>query len=288
MRFDPGKAWPHPVLRPPTYGDDYPRAEFEVEIAVERAKGSTSVEVNAEFELSDPGLLRLVKDGAARYLLLVRASRTHFRDMMSSSDPRIERLFSGGDLSGRVEFAPFLVCTRKLSSFRADGWHADFSGRTFDIAAGSVLAEDLPKDYWVDTADEAPLGSIFGHKSRPDISDGRWELDLTNDRVWIVMSESDAELYRSARNRANNSPEGQYLMNGLYLPALLAVLNEVDQNVADYSDYRWFASLDQRLQAVDCRELGLADADRLTDAQRVLDMPFTKMPLIAEAQSDLA
>ena len=61
-----------------------------------------------------------------------------------------------------------------------------------------------------------------------------------------------------------------------------------DQNVADYSDYQWFASLDQRLQAVDCRELGLADADRLTDAQRVLDMPFTKMPLIAEAQSDLA
>ena len=60
MRFDPGKAWPHPVLRPPIYGDDYPQAEFEVEIEVERALGSTSVEVTVEFELSDSDLLQLV------------------------------------------------------------------------------------------------------------------------------------------------------------------------------------------------------------------------------------
>ena len=286
MRFDPGKAWPHPVLRPPSYGDDYPHAEFEVEIGVERAQGSTSVEVTAEFELSDPDLLRLVEDGAAQYVLLIKASRTHFREMISSGEPHVDRLFSGGDLSGRVEFAPFLVCTRELSSFRAEGWHPDFAGRTFDISSGSVLAEDVSKDYWVDTADEAPLGSIFGHKSRPNVPDGHWELELVEDRVWIVMSESDTELYTAARNRANNRPEGQYLMNGLSLPALIAVLNEVDRNVEDYSEYRWFASLDHRLQAVECRQLGFPNANRWTDAQRILDMPFTKMPIIAEAEAE--
>ena len=70
MRFDPGKAWPHPVLRPSSYGDDYPRAEFEVEIEVMRVKGSTAVEVHADFELSDPGLLQLVERDKARYALL--------------------------------------------------------------------------------------------------------------------------------------------------------------------------------------------------------------------------
>ena len=189
-------------------------------------------------------------------------------------------------MSGRVEFAPFLVCTRELSNFRAEGWHPDFSGRAFDISSGSVLAEDVPKDYWVDTADEAPLGSIFGHKSRPNVPDGHWELELVEDRVWIVMSESDTELYTAARNRANNRPEGQYLMNGLYLPALIAVLNEVDRNVEDYSEDRWFASLDHRLQAVECSPLGFPNANRWTDAQRILDMPFTKMPIIAEAEAE--
>ena len=52
MRFDPGKAWPHPVLRPSSYGDDYPQGEFEVETEVVRVKGSTAVEVYASFELS--------------------------------------------------------------------------------------------------------------------------------------------------------------------------------------------------------------------------------------------
>ena len=100
------------------------------------------------------------------------------------------------------------------------------------------------------------------------------------------MSESDTELYTAARNRANRRPEGQYLMNGLYLPALIAVLNEVDRNAEDYSEYRWFASLDHRLQAVGGRQLGSSNANRWIDAQRILDMPFTKMPLIAEAESD--
>ena len=274
------------MLRPPSYGDDYPHAEFEVEIEVERTQGSTSVEVTAEFELSDQDLLRLVADGVAEYVLLIKASRTHFREIISSGEPQIERLFSGGDLSGRVEFAPFLVSTRELSNFRAEGWHPDFAGRTFDISSGSVLAEDVPKDYWVDTADEAPLGSIFGHKPRSDVPSGHWELELAEDRVWIVMSESDTELYTVARNSANNRPEGQYLMNGIYLPALIAVLNEVDRNVEDYSEYRWFASLDHRLQSVECRQLGHPNANRWTDAQLILDMPFTKMPIIAEAEAE--
>ena len=53
------------------------------------------------------------------------------------------------------------------------------------------------------------------------------------------MSDDDSIRYQAARERANNRPEGQYLMNGLYLPALTAVLNEVDRSVEDFQDCRW-------------------------------------------------
>ena len=288
MRFDPGKAWPHPVLRPPSYGDDYPHAEFEVEINVERIQGSTAVEVDAAFELSDPDLLQLVADQAACYVLLIKASRIHFRVLIESGHKHINREFYSGDLSGRAEFIPFLICTRDLPAFRAAGWHPDFHGRAFDIEAGSVLAEDVPKDYWIDTADEAPFGSIFGHKPRQDLPDGRWEYEIAEDRIWIVMSGNDADRYTAARDRANNQPEGQYLMNGLYLPALIAVLNEVDQTADDHRDSRWFSSLDQRLEDVGCQPLGSPNANRLIDAQKVLDLPFLKMPLIARGEADSA
>jgi len=75
-------------------------------------------------------------------------------------------------------------------------------------------------------------------------------------------------------------------MNGLYLPALVAVLNEVDRNPGDYREFRWFASLDQRLEQVGCPLLGKDNANRLVDAQTILDSPFAKMPMIADTMLD--
>ena len=284
MKFDPGKAWPHPVLRPSNFGDDYPEAEFEVEIEVTRTKKSTAVKVEAWFELSDPSLRTLLRDRQASFALLVRSPRTHYRQMLQAFAPKIEQSFPSGALSGRVEFAPFLVCVQAQHGFRADGWHPDFGARSFNIDPGTVLAEDVSKDYWIDTADEAPLGSIFGHKVRADLVEGRWEYEIEKDRIWIAMSSTDAEQFRLARQQADNQPDSQYLMNGLYLPALVALLNDVDQNTDDYRDFRWFSSLDHRLEAIGCRPLGDNSSNRLVDAQKILDSPFPRMPLIAGAR----
>ena len=285
MKFDPAKAWPHPVLRPSSYGDDYPHAEFEVDIEVGIASDRTFVHVRADFELSDPGLSRLVLERAAHYVLLIKAPRTHFRHAIRSPNKTVTETFPGGALSGRVEFAPFLICSQSVPSYNSRDWHADFRGLSFDLTPGVVLAEDVPKDYWIDTADEAPLGSIFAHKERPDLPIGRWEYELRDDHIWIVMSTVDTERYARARDFASDRPEAQYLMNGLYLPALMAVLSEVDQNTQEYRHTRWFTSLDHRLEEVGCQRLGSIQSNRrrLVDAQKILDSPFSKMPLIAES-----
>ena len=284
MRFDPNKAWPHPVLRPRFCGDDYPKAEFQVEISAERIKGSTAVVVQADYSLSDPDLLELVSSDRAQFILVTKAPQTHFRESIASSEPTIIRQFKHGEISGRVEFAPLLVCTQSIADFRANGWHSAFLGRSFHMAPGSVLAEDTPKEYWIDTADERPLGSIFGHKPVSDLPDGRWQLELREDRIWILMSDNDSARYESARNRANNQPEAQYLINGLYLPALVSALNEVDAISEDYQEYRWFSSLAHRLEATGCRPLGSPGADREIDAQKIFESPFLKMPMFAEVE----
>ena len=286
MKFDPAKAWPHPVLRPSNYGDDYPDAEFEVEIELKRTESSTAVEVDAWFELSDPALLELVQQNKAQYALLVRSPQTHIRRTLMSKESRIRHSFPSGALSGRVEFSPFLVCLKELKQFRTENWHAEFADRKFDISPGEVLAEDVPKDYWIDTADEAPLGSIFGHKTNSNLPDGQWTYELAEDRVWIIMSDSDGRKYQEAREIADNQPESQYLMNGLYLPALIAILNDVDQDAAQFENYRWFDSLNKRLETVGSSPLGSDGETRLMDAQKVLDSPFPKMPIVADSGKD--
>lgn len=283
MKFDPSKAWPHPVLRPSSYSDDYPNADFEVEVEVKRTKRSTAVEVIADFELSEPSLIRLLEQKKAQYTLLVRSPKTHIRQLLQSHQPNLKQSFPSGALAGRVEFSPYLVCVEKLSGFQSNDWHPDFVGMKFDIDPGAVLAEDVSKEYWVDTADETPLGSIFGHKCRSDLPGGHWEYELDEKYIWIVMSDADGQQYETARDRIADQPEGQYLMNGLYLPALVAVLNEIDQNIDEYSNFRWFASLDQRLESIGASKLGDMNSNRLIDAQKILDLPFLRMPLIADA-----
>lgn len=283
MKFDPNKAWPYPVLRPRSFGNDYPKAAFEVEVEVEKTRGSTAVTVDSEFYLSDPDLLGLVEQGAAHYVLLVKAPKTRFRNLVKSPVPEVKKEFSAGDLSGRVELAPFLIAERDFV-FRARGWHPDFANHAFHIAAGSVLAEDEPREYWIETADDEPLiGSIFAVKERDNFPDGFWDYEIADDRIWIIMSKKGCIQFSNARARVNNHQDGFYLVNGIYLPVLIAVLNDLDQATDEFREYSWFSSVERRLEDLECKPIGSPDANRLLDAQKVLESPFLRMPIIAEA-----
>lgn len=271
MKYDPAKAYPHPVLRSSDGGGDYPRAEFQVTPYPERIEHTTIVRIRAEFALSDPDLLDLVEDGAAGYVLLVRAPRAHYRLAHASDAPVIEREFTNGELAGRLEARGLLVALRDLRGFRAEGWHEDFGDARFDIAAGSVLAEDWPYICYIDNAEEAAIGSIFEFAGEQGIADGRWRCDLQGPKVSLRMSPSDRGRFEIAHKRLDDAAN---VMNGVFLPALVYALQEADRNGDEYADHRWYRSLNARLAELGLRELGDGEADRLADAQRLFEEPF--------------
>ena len=277
MKYDPNKAYLHPVLRPGS--TDYPKAEFQVELEVDRIQDTTAVRVNAEFELSDPDLLRLIEEEAARYVLLVRATATHHRSTHHSGTPDIVAEFANGQLAGRTEVRGLLVAVHDLPGFLAGGWHDDYQGGGFDISAGDVLADDEPKEYWIDNAEETPIGSIFTLEALADLSDGRWKCDLGGECVTLRMSADDYQRFMDARERVNGTPDVAYVMNAVYLPALVHVLNEADGGEEEYGDLRWYRSLNARLEECERPELG-AGQGRLDDAQRLLEQPFATLPLL--------
>ena len=277
MKFDPAKSYPHPVLRP--MSNDYPQAEFQVEITLERVTDSTATRVKANFVLSDPDLLNLVATGGATYILLVRCPTTHLRDAQHSAETTIEQRYQPGMLSGRTEFCPFLVSTRELVQFRADGWHHEFlSQPAYDVSAGAVLATDYPKEYWIDTAPEASVGSIFELVESKDIPVDQWCCDLDGERVGILMSAAALHRFRDARARLNGTQDQAYLMNSVYMPALLHVLSTADAASNDYSDRRWYRSLDAKLDDLKRPGLGASATNRLLDAQELLERPFAQLP----------
>ncbi len=282
MRFDLSKTYPHPVLRPGS--SDYRDTEFQVEIKLDRSRGDTGLRVVVDFDLSDPDLRGLVDSGSAKYVLHVLASKTHFRTALDSDISRIDSAFPAGRLHGHVVLSPFLVNTRCVPGFSAAAWHDDYASLSFDLAPGSVLAQDTPKEYWIDTAEETPVGSIFALVRSRDrgLKAGMWRCQLSGEKVEIAMPADDYERFVAARNRVNQTPDAQYVMNGVYLPALVWTLQEADRDEESHAGRRWYRALGAQLERAKLSPLGDERADRLMEAQQLLRLPLSKMPLMVD------
>lgn len=281
MRFDPEKSFPHPVLRPRS--TDYERVEFEVEIKIERVEGTTAVRVAANFTMSDRDLLGLVERGTARYSLVLRCPTTNFRRDLSAPNPHVEQEFSHGEIAGELEITPFCVAAKPIAGFRADRWNADYDGREFNLPEGAVLAMDDSVTHWIDTADDGHIGSIFDLVPYDMAVRGQWSCGLSEDRVAIRMHPEDYQRFFDARERlGSSSADWYYLMNGVYLPAVLYLLDVVDSEPREHESKRWYASLETRLEGLKCAPIGDGSSERLKDAQAILENPFRGLPLLGE------
>ena len=278
MRFDPNKFYTYPVLRPSS--TDYQQAAFEVEIQPDRIRGTTSLRVTADFFLSDPDLQTLLTEGRAAFVLRIHSIGSHHRSAYMTRDSQVSRTFADGQLHGRTELWGFLIAMQDLPNFRAERWHADYGSMSFDIHAGAVLAADEPKEYWIDTAEEALIGSIFELQENSRLAAGSWEVQLDDDKVVLHMSMRDYQRFCQARSRVNGTTDAAYIMNSVYLPALIWTLQVADVDSDSYSDNRWYRSLNSRLSDCECMPLGSTAESRLMDAQKLLDNPFANLPLM--------
>lgn len=279
MKFDLKKAFPHPVLRP--HSDDYPDAEFEVQMELRRQRGASRVDMAADFSLSDEDILEQIEAGAASFVLILECSMTHTRKAYRTLDPHLEGTLEPGLLRSLVELRPFVVTTRLIRNFRARGWHEEFSSMpAMTLSAGTVLAADEPKSYYIDNAEEAPIGSIFMTTPVTTGREGRWNCNIEGERVEIQLSIDDHQRLTRARKSLDGKADAVYLMNGIYLPALHHVLIEADSSPNDYEERRWFRSLDTKLKEHKLQPLGTEQANRLEDAQRLLEDPFRSMPCL--------
>ena len=285
MKFDPGKSWPWPVLREGS--SDYRRSAFEVEIVLTRLEGTTDLELEAEFWLSDADLLRLVEERRAEYVLLMQCPKTHFRVHLSSLEPRIVRRFDEGRIAGLTEISPFLICREPLAGLRGSNWHEDYADRFFDLGPGSVLAVEPPSQYWVDTAEEGPVASIFLLVRDDDVPEGQWRCVPGDERVELKMGSADHQRFLNARGRAAVYGTEAYILNGVYLPALVWLLSHADRDSeGNYEGCRWFEVVNAALERAGCEPLQSAGQDRLFDAQKLFEWPFAKLPLLVDEDAD--
>lgn len=281
MKCDPGKAFPHPVLRPQS--TDYPDAEFQVEIDLTRVKGSTALRVTAEFDLSDQDLLALIKAKQAKYVLVMKCSATHQRGAYRTTETGIKQDIPAGVLSGRVELTPFVIAVQDVVAFQAEGWHGDWAqAGPIPLHPGTVLALDWPKEYYVDNAEEADIGSFLVVRPSEEVEDGQWQCETDRKRVEILMSPGDHRRFLALRGNALHSAETAAIWNGLYLPALAHAMYDAESNGDALGEWGWYRSLERRLEESGLEPFSAQRSDRMLDAQKLLKQPFKRMVHLAE------
>lgn len=282
MKYNRNKAWPYPVLQSNERDGDYPRHAFEVESSLEIDSGSGSVTVRCEFMLGHRGMERLIKEQRAQYVLVVRSPATHYRGEFTSFTPEIEYTFLHGQLGGHVELIGFVVAKKPTLNFSLKGWNKEYRSREYNIDESAVLAIDQPWGTWLDQTADGPLQSIFELRPVKDKGKIRWRCNLDSERIQLEMTEVAAEQFKSARTIAETDPHAlSQVMNGVYLPALIHVLELGDRDAAEsdvhgYADRRWFNALNDILDRNGLPRLGEGQ-DRASDAQVILREPFNAL-----------
>ena len=278
MKYIASKTWPWPVLRPDN--DDYPNCTFDCdpESKVTESGQGSDVSISVTWEMECEAIKKQIEEKNAQYAALVVCSATNVRRVLKSFRSIAEWELGRGQLADKFDVTPFVVTTKHIKNFSPEGCHRDYEGMGFDLSPGSVLAIAPPFRFWVDTKD---IKRMFRLGEDRQLEQGKWNCNLDNDEfISIELHPED----RKKVNRARKDPTRQaYVLNGIYLPALLWVLCWADKDSESFADSLWFTAINDALGRVGAHELGDDnESDRLADAQKILGNPLGKCPFLLE------
>lgn len=127
--------YPYPVIR--EYVEDYQTTVFKGALVVNLQPDGYLVRPN--FEIQNSGINDLITEGKMTYALEVQSPATWFRKLflINENNPiRLDPAF----LHERVELTPCIVATMHSSGFSNKDFATEYSGMSFDINAGDIIA----------------------------------------------------------------------------------------------------------------------------------------------------
>ena len=284
MRYEPNKAFPHPVLRPlidDGQSADFPGFGFQTVVEPEVSQDGAHIELGIAFEIKHPDIVRAIESGQAEFAVLVYCSSTYYRTYIGSSKPRLTVKIAAGDVDRSVELRPSVVVTNGIESYDPNGRHEELLGRTYQVRAGSLLAQDYAVDFPAGREYLRPITSIFQIAPDPGQPIGQFDIRV-GDPVQIIVNPEDASKLAAARRSGVNLPT---LMNAIYLPAVMALLSEAIMLEEDdaFRD-RWFDVVQYKALAsgLDWDQLGDGRISLWHAAQTLLEDPVRHLDFMME------
>lgn len=251
MRYQANKAFDHPVLRPLSNGGefaDYPRQGFQATVSdpvIDRS--SQVIRLSVAFDCHQPDVVETVSRGEAEYAVVVHCRHTLFRKLYRSVVNELKFEIGCRDVIGTVDIMPCVFATGAIDGFNPKGQHSEFGGGTYVIEAGAPLAIDLPKNFNTDLDRLKNITSVFRWVPDPTKQSGEFDVSIENTVRVHVNPRDKVKLERAATTGTGQGA----LANDIFVPIVMALLQEAVRLFEDGCDDPWYESILLNLDELD-------------------------------------
>lgn len=264
MRISDSSRFPHPVLRADS--NDFASGEFDVRFQAEEAPQTGRLQLEYEVILTEPSIENLVTSGQARVGCLVRCEDTYYSRLLPLSWPGGKSDFAPGSLLNKVSLRPVVWLQEGIEAWDPGTLHQEFEPPVA-LRQGDVVAIAPEYVMSVGQAKFQPIESIFELRRSPSLEEGRIEIDPEGDRIGILAASETYDALNLLRGQAGGQP---VMLMGVYLPAVMEVLEQLRPGYNSFEGYRWFRPFTARC---DANGIAVNTAPLLETAQILLESP---------------
>lgn len=239
------RSLPYPVLAPWT--DDYPDKSFGLEVPNSVLSGDGHINITFKYNLNSEFLLKLIRDGQAEYTTLVVCGRTMARRAFYGQHAETVEILDAADYADTIEFTPYITAKTAIEGFSSDEHNSEF--RTLQTAHYSVPGSGVlavGNRIRIDLDPAANVDSIFDLVPSTSLERGRFEVDVEDDRIKIIVNRDDRVELDRWLDQGRSSVGAAALHPALYLHAVTLALTRIDEN----EERRWTTVFRNRLEAL--------------------------------------
>ena len=270
MKINERTRFPHPVLSEDT--GDYLSGKFVLEVTG-FAEGLVTDQVTLDYTASliEPVLEAAIASGNASAGIFVTCLDTYFSRLvpLGIADGRFS--FDPGVLVGRVEILPLIWARVPIARLPITNCHPEFGGGAAALDGGSVLAVGDLQVINVGREKLAQMDTIFSIVESSALADDQLSINLEAERIQVLVASNIHQKVNILRGKDFGRP---IILNGVYLPAVMQILDILRGGDAQYEGRRWL-----RVFRAKCEHLNIdpLNPDLWSDAQKLLREPFSEL-----------
>lgn len=270
-------------------GDFYIDSSFETD--VEKEMVGYDIKFIMSAKLSNPKLEEMLQQGEVVIVHHIECPQTCYREIIKTQDNIVEKLIKDSEVNGVVQICSFLIANKDIEKYSNDLFSQDYRGFKFDIDSGCVMAVGNQINFHINKVrdDLANTSSIFSIMPNLDPTVNSMKIDLTGDKIAIILPEIAFGIYKSMSTAL-------YLQQAMYsmiiVPALEYVFSEIKlarNQLFIYEDQRWFRNLKKACNKLEISisEETLDNLDILTTSQLLIDNPVIDgLKIFAGSEAD--